>query len=120
MKRVGSFSIVVRGIQLMIEALKANGQPKVPSTRTRGDGQIVANVYPPKLLEKVMLANVDCRSLVEKGKELTQGRSTVLQSKPVNFTGFGCWKSRKYRPIGYALQTFCRKRGRHSQDEPRQ
>ena len=55
---VGSFSIVVRGIQLMIEALKANGQPKIPSTRTRADGQIIANVYPRNFLEKVMLENV--------------------------------------------------------------
>jgi hypothetical protein len=70
---VGSFSIVVRGIQLMIEALKSDGQPKVPSTRTRSDGQIVANVYPRNLLEKVMLANVTGEVWLEKGKPLTQG-----------------------------------------------
>ena len=71
---VGSFSIVVRGIQLMIDALKANGQPKIPSTRTRNDGQVIANVYPRNLLEKVMLANVTAEVWLEKNKPLTQGR----------------------------------------------
>ena len=70
---VGSFSIVVRGIQLMIDALKANGQPEIPSTRTRVDGQIVAEVYPRNFLEKVLLANVTAEVWLEKEKPLTQG-----------------------------------------------
>ena len=70
---VGSFSIVVRGIQMMIDALKSGGQPKIPSSRTREDGQIVAKVYPRNFMEKVLLANVTAEVWLEKGKPLTQG-----------------------------------------------
>ena len=31
---------------MMVEALKANGQPKIPKTRKRADGQEIAEVYP--------------------------------------------------------------------------
>ena len=70
---IGSFAVVVRGIQMMVEALKANGQPKIPKTRKRADGQEIAEVYPRNFLEKVLLANVTAEVWLEKGKPLTQG-----------------------------------------------
>lgn len=49
---IGSFAVVVRGIQMMIEALKANGQPKIPKMRKRADGQEIAEVYPRNFWKK--------------------------------------------------------------------
>ena len=70
---IGSFAVVVRGIQMMVEALKANGQPKIPKTRKRSDGQEIAEVYPRNLLEQALLNKVTAEVWVEKGKPMTQG-----------------------------------------------
>ena len=70
---VGSFMVVVRGIQTLIDALEANGQPKIPSVRKRNDGQIVAQVYPKNIREKLMLSGVTGEVWIQKGKEASQG-----------------------------------------------
>ena len=60
-------AVVVRGIQMMVEALKANGQPKIKA-RKRADGQEIAEVYPRNFLRKGSFGECDRRSVAGKGQ----------------------------------------------------
>ena len=64
---------VMRNLRLFAEALDANGQPKLPKTWRRPDGQWVARVFPQSLLDRALFTGVTCDVWIEPGKEPTQG-----------------------------------------------
>lgn len=70
---ISNYMPVVRNIRLLIHAMKANGQPKIPKISTRPDGQLVATVFPDGLLDKLMLAETRAEIWIQKGKKSTQG-----------------------------------------------
>ncbi|HKU38630.1 MAG TPA: aldehyde dehydrogenase family protein, partial [Polyangiales bacterium] len=63
-----------RNVRLLIEALEANGQPKLPSLHQRKNGQWVARVVPADLREKLMFAGMSVDIWIEPGKPPSQGR----------------------------------------------
>jgi len=63
-----------RNIRLLIEALEANGRPRVPKITTRPDGQIVARVFPQSMQDRAMFGGFSADVWIERGKEATQGR----------------------------------------------
>ena len=71
---ISNYMPVVRNIRLLIDAMKANGQPKLPKLEARADGQLVATVFPDGFLDKLMLADTRAEIWIQKGKQATQGR----------------------------------------------
>jgi len=65
---------VMRNLRLFAEALEAAGQPKLPKTWQRADGQWVARVFPQSLLDKALFTGVSCDVWIKPGEEPTQGR----------------------------------------------
>jgi acyl-CoA reductase-like NAD-dependent aldehyde dehydrogenase len=63
-----------RNVRLLIEALEANGQPKLPSVRKRPSGQLVVRVVPADIKEKLMFAGLSVDVWIEPGKPASQGR----------------------------------------------
>lgn len=63
-----------RNVRLLIDALRANGQPKLPSLTQRKNGQWVARVVPAGLQEKLMFAGMSVDIWIEPGKPPSQGR----------------------------------------------
>lgn len=64
----------VRNIRLLIEALEANGQPKLPRVSTHKSGQTIAHVFPGNLQDKMMFTGFSGEVWIEPGKPMTQGR----------------------------------------------
>jgi acyl-CoA reductase-like NAD-dependent aldehyde dehydrogenase len=63
-----------RNCRLLIAALEAGGQPKLPSVKKRPNGQSVARVVPADWKEKVMFANFTVDIWIEPDKPASQGR----------------------------------------------
>jgi acyl-CoA reductase-like NAD-dependent aldehyde dehydrogenase len=63
-----------RNARLLIEALKAGGQPKPVSIRKRPNGQLVARVLPANLQERLLFGGTTADVWLEPGKPATQGR----------------------------------------------
>jgi acyl-CoA reductase-like NAD-dependent aldehyde dehydrogenase len=63
-----------RNVRLLIEALKQNGAPKLPSLSQRPSGQWVARVTPADIRERLMFAGVTVDVWIEPGKPASQGR----------------------------------------------
>lgn len=70
---LGGVLAVMRNLRLFAEALDAEGQPKLPKTWQRPDGQWVARVFPQGLLDKALFTGVTCDVWIEPGKAPTQG-----------------------------------------------
>jgi len=70
---LGGTLAVMRNLRLFAEALDANGQPSLPKTWTRDDGQWVARVFPQSLLDAALFTGITCDVWIEPGKEPTQG-----------------------------------------------
>lgn len=64
----------VRNLRLMVDALEAGGAPRPMRLRTRPDGQIVADVFPHNLRERLMYSHMTVEVWIEPGKPPTQGR----------------------------------------------
>ncbi|MFT4977082.1 MAG: hypothetical protein ACI8S6_002987 [Myxococcota bacterium] len=64
----------MRNLRLYAEALEANGQPKLPKTWQRPDGQWIARVFPQGLLDQAQLTGITCDIWIEPGQEPTQGQ----------------------------------------------
>lgn len=77
---LSAFMPVIRNMRQLIEALQANGQPTLPHTYQRPNGQWVAKVFPADLKEKAMLAGVTAEVWIAPGKEPTQGH--IYQAQP--------------------------------------
>ena len=63
-----------RNLRLMREALQAGGAPKPMGLRTRPDGQVVADVFPHNLRERLMYSHMTVEVWIEPGQPPTQGR----------------------------------------------
>ena len=63
-----------RNVRLLIQALEANGAPKLPDVSQRPNGQWVARVTPGELKERLMFAGVTVDVWIEPGKPPSQGR----------------------------------------------
>jgi hypothetical protein len=63
-----------RNLRLMSEALQAGGAPTPMGLRTRPDGQVVADVFPHNLRERLMYSHMTVEVWIEPGKPPTQGR----------------------------------------------
>lgn len=64
----------MRNLRLYAEALEADGQPPLPKTWQRDDGQWVARVFPQSLLDQALFTGVTCDIWIEPGESPTQGR----------------------------------------------
>ncbi|MCB9679491.1 MAG: aldehyde dehydrogenase [Alphaproteobacteria bacterium] len=71
---LGGVLAVMRNLRLFAEGLEANGQPPLPKTWKRPDGQWVARVFPQGAIDKVLFTGVTCDVWIEPGHEPTQGR----------------------------------------------
>jgi acyl-CoA reductase-like NAD-dependent aldehyde dehydrogenase len=63
-----------RNVRLLIGALEANGQPKLPAVQQRPNGQTAVRVVPGDWKERVMFAGLTVDIFIERGKPATQGR----------------------------------------------
>ena len=70
----------VRNIRLLIDALKADGQPCLPDVIERPDGQKVARVFPTNLHDRILFTGVTCDVWIEPGKPASQGR--IYRQRP--------------------------------------
>lgn len=70
---LGGPMTTLRNLRLYAEALRAGGEPPIPRTSKRPDGQIVCEVFPQNLLDRVMWAGVSAEVWLEPGAEPTQG-----------------------------------------------
>jgi hypothetical protein len=64
----------VRNMRLLIDALRAGGQPSPRRIRQRPDGQVVADVFPHNLRERLMYSHMTVEVWMEPGKAASQGR----------------------------------------------
>ena len=62
-----------RNIRMLIESLKAGGQPKPPALTQRADGQWVAQVFPLTLDDKLAYAGWTAEVWIEPGQQPSQG-----------------------------------------------
>ncbi len=62
-----------RNVRLLIETLKAGGQPRPPALKQRQDGQWVAEVFPTNLQEKILYTGWRAEVWMEPGKPPSQG-----------------------------------------------
>src|SRR5688572_27927446 len=60
--------------RLLLEALKAGGQPKPPGLKQRPDGQWIADVFPTTLDERLAYTGWRAEIWIEPGKPPSQGR----------------------------------------------
>lgn len=70
---LGGTLAVMRNLRLFAEALEAGGQPTLPKTWQRDDGQWVAQVFPQGLIDKVLFTGITCDIWIEPGEQPTQG-----------------------------------------------
>lgn len=84
---LGGTLATMRNLRLYAEALDANGQPKLPKTWQRPDGQWVARVFPQNMLDKAQLAGISCDIWIEPGAQPTQGQ--IYRQKAEGQSGEG-------------------------------
>jgi hypothetical protein len=65
--------VVMRNLRLLIQTLEADSQPKPKRWRTRPDGQLVAQVLPDSLIDKIIWKGFTGEVWIEPGKPITQG-----------------------------------------------
>jgi acyl-CoA reductase-like NAD-dependent aldehyde dehydrogenase len=76
-----------RNLRLMSEALQAGGAPKPVGLRTRPDGQVVADVFPHNLRERLMYSHMTVEVWIEPGQPPSQGR--IYRDKAAGVYGPG-------------------------------
>jgi len=84
---LGGTLAVMRNLRLFAEALESGGQPRLPATRQRADGQWVARVFPQSLLDQALFTGVTCDVWIQPGHEPTQGR--IYREKAAGRGGTG-------------------------------
>jgi acyl-CoA reductase-like NAD-dependent aldehyde dehydrogenase len=78
---VGAVSTLLNLNQL-ITSLQANGQPQPVKIHTRSNGQIVAQVFPNSLIDRLLWAGFSGEIWIEPGKPATQG--LIYHNKSAN------------------------------------
>ncbi len=76
----------MRNLRLLVEALEAGGQPKVPALDKRGD-QWVARVFPADLKDRALFAGFTGEVWLEPGQPASQGR--IYRDKAAGENGSG-------------------------------
>jgi acyl-CoA reductase-like NAD-dependent aldehyde dehydrogenase len=71
---LGGPMTTMRNLRLLAEAMRFGGEPPIPSTRRRPDGQLVCEVFPQNGLDKLMWDKVTAEVWIEPGKPATQGQ----------------------------------------------
>ncbi len=84
---LGGTLAVMRNLRLYAEALEAGGQPKLPKTWQRPDGQWVARVFPQGAIDKILFAGITCDIWIEPGQTPTQGK--IYREKAAGKGGAG-------------------------------
>lgn len=84
---LGGTLAVMRNLRLYAEALDAGGQPKLPKTWQRPDGQWIARVFPQGAIDKILFAGITCDLWIEPGQEPTQGH--IYREKAAGKGGSG-------------------------------
>lgn len=79
--------VLMRNLRLLIMALKADGQPKVPAWRERKDGQKIAQVHPVDFKDNLVLPGFTGEIWLEPGAEASQGK--LYQEKAAGQLGNG-------------------------------
>ncbi len=64
---------ILRYLRLLIQALEAGGQPQPKRWHTRSDGQVVAQVLPTNLMDRLLWMGFTAEVWIEPGKLPTQG-----------------------------------------------
>jgi hypothetical protein len=64
----------VRHFRLMVNSLRANGQPRPLHLKQRANGQWVAHVFPPSLLKRIVYSDMTVEVWMQPGKPPSQGR----------------------------------------------
>jgi acyl-CoA reductase-like NAD-dependent aldehyde dehydrogenase len=70
----------VRNVRLLIVALEQGGRPAFPGSTTRPGGQVVAQVFPTNLQDKLMFSGVTAEVWMQPGKPASQG--AIYRNKP--------------------------------------
>jgi len=65
--------ITARYLRLLIETLRKRGCPAPRALRRRGDGQVVASVFPGGLVDRLVFYNMSGEVWIEPGREPSQG-----------------------------------------------
>ncbi|MFT4704536.1 MAG: hypothetical protein ACI81R_002241 [Bradymonadia bacterium] len=65
---------VARNLRCLIEALEANGRPKLAGVHAHKNGQVIARVFPSSITDKLLFTGVTCDVWIEPGKGADQGR----------------------------------------------
>lgn len=65
---------VMRNLRLLVESLEAGGQPRPPGEHTRPDGQVVMDVFPTGLIDRLLFTGFRAEVWVQPGKPATRGR----------------------------------------------
>jgi acyl-CoA reductase-like NAD-dependent aldehyde dehydrogenase len=63
----------MRSLRLLVQALEASGEPRLPKVYQRPSGQHVARVYPCDKMDALLFRGFTAEVWVEKDKPLTQG-----------------------------------------------
>jgi acyl-CoA reductase-like NAD-dependent aldehyde dehydrogenase len=71
---LGGPMTTLRNIRLLAHAMRAGGQPPIPKVWARKDGQLVAEVVPGGMLDRILYGGVRAEVWIEPGKPATQGR----------------------------------------------
>lgn len=71
---LGGPMTVVRNLRLFAEALEQGGQPRIPGQHVRPDGQVVLDVFPANLIDKLLYTGYRAEIWIEQDKAPTQGR----------------------------------------------
>lgn len=70
---LGGPMTTLRNLRLYAEALRADGEPAIPRTYTRPDGQVVCEVFPQGNLDRILYTGWRAEVWLEPGAEPTQG-----------------------------------------------
>jgi hypothetical protein len=65
---------LMRYLRLLIRALESEGQPPLPGTLQRGEGQWVAEVFPSESRERALMPGVSGEVWMTPGADIEQGR----------------------------------------------
>lgn len=71
---LGGPMTTMRNLRLLAEAMRQGGEPSIPRTWTRPDGQVVAEVFPQSTIDKLMWNGVTAEVWIEPGRKATQGQ----------------------------------------------
>ena len=84
---LGGVTTTIRNMRLLIRALKADGQPKVPKSWQTVDGQRVVQVFPTDTWDGLLFAGWKGETWIEPGKPASQG--AIYRAKAAGESGEG-------------------------------